>query len=272
MEARIGRERTVKMVHAGGAAWFIASAGYLIVFGLRRAGTSWLVIASISGYSTVLAFLLVSLYLFAVYCGISRNQKAPTEHPLTTSVYYLVFYDVSPFLGALEGAFGAIGVNKPGHFLVVMAAGSLWATFVVWVIIDPAAGLLEMLLPASKANRRKRMAQTKAIREERQRANEKLLAEVLAETEAEQKRWQESLGEIAERLAVLAAEGDRESEAVDIGLAAWQMGGLGCMRQLHSMAKEVCREKYHEGQRGDHISIWWDGVGDWHSGLVPGEA
>ena len=108
MAATMSWKKTSKLVHFFSTIWFVLSAAYVFVLVLLQAGKSWWVITSLSSYSVLMAFLLISLYLFAVFRGVSRSQKSLIEHPLTTSVYYSFFYDVSPFLGALAGGFGAI--------------------------------------------------------------------------------------------------------------------------------------------------------------------
>ena len=56
-----------------------------------------------------------------------------------------------------------------------------------------------------------------------------------------------------------------ENEAVDIGTLAWQIGGLNCMRQLHSMTTELCRERCRDSMVVDYVSAWWDGIGSWRN-------
>ena len=155
--------------------------------------------------------------------------------------------------------------------VLMVAAGSFWATFLVWVIVDPAAGLVEMLSPSSREHRRKRLAQAKAAKEEERLARERLLAEIEAKQEAERTGWAERLPPYAEKLAALLVNGEDaegyggEREAIDIGLKAWQMGGLECMQQLHSMTMDLCKEKYCGAPIVDYIPIWWDGIGSWRS-------
>jgi hypothetical protein len=52
---------------------------------------------------------------------------------------------------------------------------------------------------------------------------------------------------------------------VDIGVHAWRIGGLACMRQLRDMTLGLYKEKYRSMTITDHISNWWDGVGSWRS-------
>ena len=280
MAAAMNWKNASKVCHFVSTLWFILSAGYIFVLALLQAGKSWWVIASLSSYSVIIVFLLISLYLFAVFRGVARSQKANIEHPLTTSVYYSFFYDVSPFLGVLASGLGTIGISRSPHYLLVIATGSLWMTFLVWIIVDPIAGLLEMLLPSSRGHRRKRMVETKAMHEKERLSKQRLLVEVEAHERIDRQRWNALLLPYAEKLAALVVNGDvavgdsdgREAEVVDMGVSAWQMGGLNCMRQLHSMAMEICEQKYQSAKFIDYISIWWDGIGNWQSYWLEGES
>jgi len=272
----MSRRKALQLVHFAGTVWFALSASYILAWALQRAGKSWWVIVSLSGYSTLMALLLIGLYLLAIFRGAAQSRKREIEHPLTTSIYYLVFYEVSPFLGALAGSFAAVGLIKPTDYLLVVAVGSFLATFLVWITIDPAAGLAEMLLPSIREHRRNRLAQAKAMREKQRLAKQRLLAEIRMKEEQERARWGEILRPNAEKLAAVAAgveaaDEHRETEAVDIGVNAWQMGGLNCMRELHSMAMEICRKKYQGSMIIDYISTWWDGIGNWRSHQLDGK-
>jgi hypothetical protein len=272
----MSRRKILKLLHLVSTAWFTLSGGYILAFALWQAGKSWWVIVSLSGYSALIVFLLISLYLFAIFRGVSRSQKTQIEHPLTASIYYLVFYDTSPFLGGFAGGLGAMGLSKVTDHLLMVAVGSFWATFLVWIIVDPVAGLAEMLLRSAREHRRKRLAQAKAMREQERLTKQRLLAEVQAKEELERVRWGKVLRPYAEKLAALAASGETagmksETEAVDIGVRAWQMGGLNCMRQLYSMAMEICGRKCQNTTTIDYISIWWDGIGSWRNKWLEGE-
>jgi len=261
----------LKSIHLAGTAWFILCVGYILAFALRRAGVNWWVIFSLSGHSALLVLLLVSLYSFALFKGLGRSQKIEAEHPLTNTNYYTVFYITTPFLGGLAGCLGMIGVSVIKQFLLGVALGTLGATFLAWVIVDPVTGLLEMLLPAaSRKHRAERLAQAKAEREKRQKDRERLLAEVLAKEESERRGWQEALKPHAEKLAELLTTNridfkQAEREAADIGVKAWQIGGLSCMRQLRDMAMDLCKKKYQDSMIVDYVSSWWDGIGSWRN-------
>ena len=264
--------RALKSIHLVSTLWFILCVGYILALALRQAGVRWWVIFSLSGYSALLFFLLISLYLFAIFRGISSSQKVRIEHPLTSTNYYTVFYVVTPLLGGLAGCLmGMIGASTIGQFLLGIALGTLGATFLVWVIVDPAAGLLEMLLPpASRKHRAQRLARAKALRENRQRDRERLLADVLTKEKSVRQRWQKLLNPKAKKLAGLLTTNkidfkQAELEAVDIGVNAWQIGGLGCMRELRDMAMAIARRRNRNKAVVDYIDVWWDGIGSWRN-------
>lgn len=270
----MSRHRTLKLIHLAGTAWFVLCVGYILAFALRRAGVNWWIVFSLSGHSVLIVSLLISLYLFAIFRGAARSQKIEIEHPLTSTNYYTVFYIITPFLGGLAGCLGMIGgVSTIKQFLLGVALGTLGATFLAWVIVDPVTGLLEMLLPAaSRKHRAERLAQAKAEREERQKDRERLLAELLAKEESERLGWQEALKPQAEKLAELLVTNranfrQAEREAVDIGVKAWQIGGLSCMRHLRDMAMDLCK-KYQDSMIIDYVSSWWDGIGSWRNQAI----
>jgi hypothetical protein len=270
-EAGMTGHRTLKSIHLASTAWFVLSAGYILVFTLRQAGFHWWIIFSLSGHSTLLVLLLVSLYPFALFRSVGRSQKTEVEHPLTSTNYYMVFYVVVPILGGLAGCVGMIGLSAIKQFLLGVALGTLTATFLVWVIVDPLTALLEMLLPASsRKHRAKRLAKAKAEREERRREREHQLEEALAKDESDRRRWQATLKPEAEKLAELLTTnkidpGQAEREAVEIGVKAWRTGGSVCMRQLRDMAISICRQKNQNEAIVDYITSWWDGIGSWRT-------
>jgi len=182
----MSERKILRSIHLAGTAWFILCVGYILVLALRQAGVNWWVIFSLSGYSILIIFLMTSLYLFAIFRGVSRAQTIEAEHPLTCTNYYRVFYVTSPFLGGLAGCVGMIGEDRTGQFLAGVALGTFVTTFLVWVIVDPVTGLLEMLLlPVSRRHRLRRLAQARAERKRKRKDHERLLAEVLAKQEGD---------------------------------------------------------------------------------------
>jgi hypothetical protein len=267
-------KRVFKFVHLMGTVWLILCVGLILVAALREAGFRWWVIFSLSGHSAVMVFLLVSLYLFAVYRGTRPSQQIEVEHPLTSTAQYKVFYIATPFLGGLAGLAGLIGTTRTSQLPLGVALGTLAATFLVWVILDPAVGLLETLFPASRKHRQQRIARARALRREEQERRERLLADVLSREQEQRRQWQRILRPHAQTLAgLLVGEGadftDAERTAADIGVIAWQTGGQGCMQQLRDMALEICRQRGEAARSVDYTSTWWDGIGTWRKTALP---
>jgi hypothetical protein len=64
------------------------------------------------------------------------------------------------------------------------------------------------------------------------------------------------------------ASPDNEAETVQLGAAAWRLGGLACMRRLHEMVH--AEHIRHSGTKiTDYISQWWDGIGTWRGPSTP---
>jgi hypothetical protein len=258
----------LKLVHIFSTLWFILCVGYLLVLALRQAGAKWLIVFSLSGHGFLIVMVLVSLYLFAIFRGISNSQNVQFEHPLTSTRYYAAFYVTTPLLGSLAGFLGMIGVASVSRFLTGIAMGTLGVTFFVWVVVDPALGLAELLLPASRKHRAQRLTENKALKERKQKYRESLLARALAQEDTARLGWHEVLHPQAEALARLLTDEQAdhelaEREAVGIGVNAWCTGGLTCMKELHNMAINLSQKKSPKADVVDHITHWWDGIGNW---------
>jgi hypothetical protein len=269
----MGRRDDLKVVHVASTAWFILCVGYILVLALRQAGVRWWLVFSISGHGASIILLLVSLYLFAIFRGISSSQKVQVEHPLTSTIYYAAFYVATPFIGSLAGFLGMIGAHSISQFLVGIAMGTLGTTFLVWVIVDPSIGLLEMILPASRKYRAQRLIEAKTERENKQKARVRLLEEVIEKEDSDRLYWQELLKPQAEKLAGLLTTEitdpkQAEQQAVGIGVSAWQTGGLSCMRELRDMAITLCKQKQQNKAVVDYINFWWDGIGNWRAAPI----
>lgn len=263
------RNRIAK-IHFASTSWLIFCVCYIAVIALRQAGIKWWILFSLSGHGALLLLFLISLYLFAIFRGISSSQKLDIEHPLTRTTQYAFFYVVSPFLGVSAGLLGITTAETYGSLFLGTALGTLAATFLVWVIIDPVIGLLEMMLPASRKHHIQRMARAKAEREEKHRKNQHLLAKVLDNEESNRSHWQDILKPQAEKLAELMTSDEidlrqAEQEAVGIGATAWRIGGVSCMRVLRSMAVSISKEKTQNADIVDYITSWWDGIGSWRN-------
>lgn len=260
----------LRLVHIASTAWFILCVGYILILALRQAGANWWVVFSLSGHGVLIVLVLVSLYLFAIFRGISTSHNVQLEHPLTSTKYYAAFYVTTPLLGSLAGCLGMVGVTSASRFVQGIAMGTLGVTFLVWVVVDPAIGLLELLLPASRNHRARRLAEAKAVRERKQKDRERLLTHALAKEDSARRSWYDLLQPKAEHLArlVTADAGNlkrAEREAVSIGVDAWRTGGLACMRELHNMAMKMCEQRDSRAAVVDYISYWWDGIGNWRA-------
>jgi len=260
--------QALRLTHVVSTIWFMACIGYILVLALHQAGFRWWFIFSLSGHSALLVFLLVSLYLFALFRGVGEAQQIEREHPLTTPSYYMGFYVAAPLIGGLAGTLGMSDAARSPDFLLGIAMGTLGTTFVVWVVVDPIAGLVEVFLPASRKHRLERLAEAEAQRRTRQEKREQLLAEAFAREEQERQRWHQHLRPSAERLACLlqsdvADDSGIEREAVSIGADAWRLGGLGCMRQLRDMTVALDEDPEVRAAAADRLSSLWDGIGDW---------
>ena len=264
------RRRFLKLVHFLSTAWFGLSAAYVLVFALRQAGVRWWVIYSLSGPSAAVAFLLVSVYLFALFRGAARNQRTAPEHPVSRLGSYMFFYGISPFLGGLVGTFTMVGVDSIKEYLLGMTVGTLGMTFLVWIVIDPAIGLFEMLLPASRQYRGERLAEARVLRQKEQAERVSLLADIEAEEKLRRFNQQKNLEPFARKLADILASSEvsdeqNESEGTDVGVRAWQIGGLDGMHQLHEMAMDIYDREHGDLPIIDYISVWWDGIGSWRN-------
>jgi len=260
----------LKLVHIASTIWFVICVGFILILALHQVGVNWWVAFSLSGHGLLILLVLVSLYLFAIFRGISSSQNVQAEHPLTSTGYYAGFYVTAPLLGTLAGCIAMIGGSTVSQFLLGIAMGTLGVTFFVWVIVDPAIGLAELLLPASRRHRAQRLSETRSLRERKQKDRYDLLARVLAKEEAARSSWRQLMKPHAEKLAhLLTAETDdirrAEQEAIGIGVSAWQTGGLSCMRELHSMTMQMCEQSSPRGGAVDYLNFWWDGIGNWRA-------
>jgi len=268
----MGRQKAFRLLHFLSTACFLVCAAYLLVISLLQAGRGWLFIISVSGYSALLSFLLVSVYLFAVFRSAARTRKTEIEHPLTGSQYYSVFYDITPFVGVSAGFISAIGTGKFSTYAFGVAIGCFATTFLVWIVFDPLAGLLETLLPSNRKLRRERLALAKIARTQAGNARIRTLAEVNAQADLELQRWRQALLQPAQTLADLVVDDEQDSAgkeaiAIDVGVEAWRLGGIACMNLLYSMAAEICANTHRMPASAESISLWWDGIGTWRCQL-----
>lgn len=180
----------------------------------------------------------------------------------------MTFYNTSPLLGGFVGAILGLGRTDLLERGISLAFGCLSTTFFVWVVLDLFLGFVEMLLPSSRRYRSERLSAEKTEAQRRKAENRRMLYD-LEERELEQEQLRRAkLVPISEDLAGLLANyrlglTGIESQVVDKGVEAWQMGGIVCMRQLHKMTMDLLVERFGEHGTIDHITLWWDGIGKW---------
>ena len=269
----MNRIKAFRVIHFAGTLWFMVCVSGILAVALRRAGVSWLLIFSLSGHSALLVLFGVSLYLFAIFRGVAKSQDIELEHPLTSTVYYRFFYMTTPFLGGFAGFLATAGSEIGSEYLTGISMGTFGMTFLVWVVVDPAAGLLEMLVPSSRRYYLMRMSRSKVRKERQQKKHRLLLESLMLQSQENRLAWREELEPNAETLASLVAakltdQSLKCQQAIDIGVSAWQLGGLSCMRELHDLAMEKYKEVNPEASQVDYISYWWDGIGTWRSSLL----
>jgi len=266
----MGTKKAIKLLHLASTIWFMVCTGYIFTLAMHQAGFNWFVIFSLSGHWALIIILLVSLYLFIIFRGTDPGLNMQAEHPLTSTPYYMMFYSLTPFLGAIAGILGILGETRIGTLLGGIALGTIGATFLTWVIIDPITGFFEVLTPGPKKQRSLRIAS--AMQQKRfEQETRKQKLDSLFEMERENERmWREEFMPQAQRLAMLLKcdvndFSKAEQEAIRIGVEAWKKGGLICMRYLRNMAIEIFKEQYGEEMLIDYISGWWDGIGRWRN-------
>ena len=263
-------KEVIRILHLASTVWFMLCTGYVFILAMHQAGVNWFVIFSLSGHWAMIVTLLVSLYLFAIFRGADSGMGMHLEHPLTSTSYYMVFYSLAPFLGTIAGVLGMLGETRIGTLAGGIALGTIGATFLTWVVVDPIAALFELMAPKPKRHRAERLAQAR-IQKQLEQENRKKMLDRLFEQEHENERlWKEAFGPQAERLArLLASDGNdfskAEQEAINIGVEAWTKGGLICMRYLRNTAADIFKQQYGERQFVDYISAWWDGIGRWRN-------
>ena len=268
----MNRQRVIKLVHAVGTAWFLFAAAVIVIQALQQAGVSSWVIFSVSGYSTGTIFVLVSVYLFAIFRGGSRHQACTVEHPLTGSANYMILYSVIPFLGAAAGLLCKMGVECPQQAKGTVVMGTLAATLTFWILVDPAIALIETLLPQSRLHRALRINAARDLVLQQQKHNEQLLAEIEQNEQTARALWTTRFKDDAQTLADLIENASNrqypvKTRAIEIGLSAFKYGGLECMETVSEMTAAITKKYNSHLPATRYISNWWDGIGDWRDDL-----
>ncbi len=253
---------------------FILCIAGIAVQSLRQAGVDWWVIFSISGYSSVTVIFFLCVYLFAIFRSVHSFIEPDIEHPVTCLKIYKVIYCFTPTLGFLTGVCAQIGLEEElalKAIIINSAMGSFVVTMLFWVLLDPLITIMESYTPASKASRNARIEKAKAEKEKVINQRKQLLEDLAIKEKAERQEQKLLLDNSADELSDLILSGVRGSagashpEIINLGVKAWQLGGLKCMRLLRDMAWEKCNQKGLRPGIIDEVDYWWDGIGDWRA-------
>jgi hypothetical protein len=263
-------KKALSTFYFAGIGLFIASAAYLwLRFDLTSFHLSRLssVITASPGSSLLIAAMVYAVALTTV---ILRRKARAIEHPLTGADSYRFFYYLCPFVGAGAGAIAIVGSGLTTNGLTTVAAGVVLATAIVWIVIDPVITVVEFCGPRSRRLRRVRAVRAKAKRLALKAEKQRILEEARSQSTSIQSHWEDALMPCAQELADLVTDTDepealRRARAIDIALHASRMGGRRCMQYLYHMACKACREKTDDDWVAHNISVWWDGIGGWHS-------
>jgi hypothetical protein len=151
--------KLLKWIHLLATIWLATCVVYLVAERLWQAGFHWWLVFSLSGYSAIMTGLLAGLYVFALFRGIGGARRIEPEHPLTSASWYMGLYVSAPLLGGIAAAMEMANASGVGALMVIVAMGTLRAAFLVWIVLDPLLGVMEMLSPASREHRAERLAQ-----------------------------------------------------------------------------------------------------------------
>lgn len=265
-------DRSIRILHTIVTAQFAASAALIIFWTLYQTRLGWWAIFSISAQAIVIVLFGVLIYGFAVYRG-TIGERLETEHPLSGSIYYRVFYVVLPILAglvSLDDAFLAGEATLPLRLLAGLrgcALGTVVSAYIVWLFVDTTVGIAESLMPEPRRLRAIRIERERALRDAARRQKELLLERVRAERKARMERLAPVIaGHAAQIASLLARSADDPSvgagAAATIGLEMWQAGGVDCMRELFRAVERECSAR-NLSRLVSLLDFWWDGVGGW---------
>ncbi len=252
------------LIHRIGRAWFYLCTGYSFVVLLAGKGNGIVLYALKHG--AVWMFLIVSVVAATVFRRLGKRANKH-EHPITTNRVYNSSGGMSSLFGGLIGLASA-GVYNSGYPVLWIAAGSFIGGALTQLLIHPLLYAAERLLPSSRRHRAARLALVKTYRREAVLAKQRALAELEANEAKKLEMWNDVLTPKARELASLLITGPASLEAnrgkiVDMGIEAWQIGGAGCMRHLHSMAVDVCKQEHGDANTAEFIAPCWEGIGQW---------
>ena len=256
----------LKRIHLWGTVWLFLCIFFLLVFIIYQRGFQWWLIFSISSYSAVIVLFLLMVYSFAIYKGVVRNLNS-IEHPLTTSPYYVLLYDLAPFLGTLAGIYAAFFSDSVSLIGLAAAQGTLAMTFVMWIVFDSLAGIIEAALPQSTVHRKNRIVEIQEKKHIHNLERQRLLEQLGQQEKQSRSQWTLLFQPYALEVADLLCNPSSNIQAVrqrivELGALAWQKGAMLGMHFLHAtIVDEVKKRSPHPSV--DFVSLYWDGIGGW---------
>ena len=256
------RRHILKTLHLAGTVWFLLCAAYLLMITTWQTGTGWQNILPLPGYSVFIIFAMVCIYLFAVFRNITATRKQ--EHPLTSSNQYALLYNISPFLGPIAVVIVATSVSLQTP-IVFIALATLATTFLMWMAIDPLISSVEMLLPQSRIHRRQRINKYRNKCRFNKLKRQNMITRIHQQHELQLQSWQQILNDWSDLLCRTLEDDQldpdqKRTRVTNIGLDAWKLGGIECMRRLYQLTQ--IKHPYLADQT-EKISFWWDGIGKW---------
>ena len=262
-------ERRLGICHMLVAVQYLFSAAVVVLWTLLQTGLHWSIVFSLSTQGFAVVALAAMIYGFATYRGAVGDRRL-AEHPFTSSVPYRFLYLLVPVLGGLVGALDFWLVVGAWYVVLGLSLGTVLAATVMWLLVDPMAGLIESALPESRALRAQRLAKEQERRERRRREKQLILEKILAARKVALEQMRPAIEQHALRLRELLLESaedpwQRSEEGANIGLAIWQLGGAPVMKQLYATTAQLCSESA-QGDLVSYLDYWWDGVGEWRHG------
>ena len=259
-------ERRLGLCHMLVAVQYLFSAAVVILWILLQTGLHWSIVFSLSTQGFALVVLAAMIYGFATYRGAVGDRRL-AEHPFTSSVPYRFLYLLVPVLSGLVGAVDFWLVLGTWYVVLGLSVGTVLAATVMWLLVDPLAGLVESAFPQSRLLRAQRLAREQERRERRRREKQLILEKVLAARKALLEQMRPAVEQHALRLRELLLDSaedpwQRSEEGATIGLAAWQLGGAPVMKQLYATTARLCSDSA-QGDLVSYLDYWWDGVGEW---------
>ena len=161
-------ERRLGICHMLATVQYLFSAAVVILWILLQTGLHWSIVFSLSTQGFAVVVLAAMIYGFATYRGAVGDRRTP-EHPFTSCLPYRFLYLLVPVLSGLVGALDFWLVVGAWYVVLGLSVGTVLAASVMWLLVDPLAGLIETAFPQSRLLRAQRLAREQERRERRRR-------------------------------------------------------------------------------------------------------